>query len=518
MTLRASDPPSNHSGEIPLPEGEEEDGHAGTTGEASPSSLANHTAGGSDPRRVKVVRATTRIAIDITAKTIPDDAMRKALYQALYQARADCARAANACIRELWKRDEDALIAWRLENDGNPKGKDWRFPQVNLYALVRRVAPDLASGVAATVSYRTNAKWREMRYRALVTLEASPPRYRRDAAFPIREQSFRVRHVDGSDYDLAFSLAPGRHPGGAQFHIPIRARDNHMSLVLGSIASAEWKVGALTIEQDRRRKSRWYARIAYTRLEPLSSGVQVAAINRGIDTFLAGVVGAESWLYDGADIESYLRQTQARRRQFQRNLKASGRQGRGRKRALRPIGHLSGKAARWRQTKNQTIARNFVNWLCSRGVGVLYIEDLSGIRDGEPRNLEGGKATWQRIQEWPYFELGSRILACAHEAGIRTFQVPAHYITQTCPHCGYVSADNVDLKRRKIKCGKCGRAEHIDIAAAANVLARGEVMRHGDAKDLKELTPYDGAAKRTARKPASKGPKSRSSKEGSGKR
>jgi len=69
---------SLHSRMTPHPEGEPGDRHAGTTGEDSRPPLPNHTARGPDPGVVEfeIVRATTRLTIDVTAKAIPDDDAR----------------------------------------------------------------------------------------------------------------------------------------------------------------------------------------------------------------------------------------------------------------------------------------------------------------------------------------------------------------------------------------------------------------------------------------------------------
>jgi len=62
---------SLHSRMTSHPEGEPGDRHAGTTGEESRSPLPNHTACGPDPDAVEfeIVRATTRLTIDVTRRT-----------------------------------------------------------------------------------------------------------------------------------------------------------------------------------------------------------------------------------------------------------------------------------------------------------------------------------------------------------------------------------------------------------------------------------------------------------------
>jgi transposase len=249
------------------------------------------------------------------------------------------------------------------------------------------------------------------------------------------------------------------------------------------------------------RRRKWYVTIAYKKLAPvIAPSERVAAINRGMCCFLMGVThDGEQWRYDGNDIESYLKQMQRRRRSYQYDSKASNRWGHGRARTLRPIETLQGKAERWRQTKCQTIARRFARWCEERQITLVKLEDFSGIRDGLPEKLEGGKFVWDRIQEWPYFQLETRIASCLEEVGIAIERVPAHFISQRCPACGDVRPENTDLRRRRLKCQACGWSRNLDVAAAMNVLIRG-----GDESDSAGNGSGAKGRNGTARKPRGK--------------
>jgi IS605 OrfB family transposase len=239
--------------------------------------------------------------------------------------------------------------------------------------------------------------------------------------------------------------------------------------------------------------------MAYTARVPKSTSARSAAINRGMKFFLVGLIeNGETWFYDGNDIEAYLKQIQSRRKSYQHDSKASGRSGHGRKRILRPAEKLEAKGQRWRETKCQTVARRFVDWLAKRNIGRLYIEDFSGIRNGPEEALEGGKYVWDRIQEWPYYQLEMRLISCAEEAGIQVIKVDAHKISKTCPKCG--SPADADLRHWKINCPQCGFRRHLDVAAAMNVMARGKVKAAKQFKDSSGLDTKQKAGKRTARK------------------
>ena len=430
------------------------------------------------------------------------------LYTALDDAGRVVVRAMNAATRKLWQMDGAALDAFLARGGRGPKGKEWPFPNVEgsdtapqsaMYRYLRQIAPGLASGLAATLSDKVISKWQETRYDALVREIKAPPHYKRGFPVPIRAQSFTLRRIaDGEDppedgkqrrsgarYLLGFSLAPGRHPGGAEFRIPIVPRDGYQARLLRQLTDGRApdtttiKIGEAKIAEDKRHPGKWLVSLSYTRLaEANRTGEITAGINRGVVCFLTAVASTgERWLYDGFDIEAGLKRFQARRKRYQRDAKASGRDGHGRARVLRPIGFLEAKGERGRAAKCQMIARRFGAWLGERGVSRLYMEDFSGIRDGEPEKLEGGKAVWDRIQEWPYYQLGTKIASCCAEVGIVVEERPALYISQRCSRCGYTAKENVDLQRRLMTCQQCRFRMFMDANAAENCRQDGERAR-----------------------------------------
>lgn len=469
------------------PEGESVRGHAAPSEEASPRTLANRrvphpapsnsaSAEGVDTassicERIKIVRATSRFEVNLER----DNAVANSLHEALLASRRDFVAVANAVVRHLWRLDGQSLDEARLALGRMPqKAAEWPPPKLNTYALARRVSPDLNAGIASLVARSTETKWRETRWDSLVREKKAPPFYRRDGVMHLRAADVYFGKSQAGT-TLRFTLRAGK---GQRLELPLKARDDSQELVLAMLLDGRAKHGTVAIEQDRRRPRRWYIRIAYTRfVERKTEGI-AAAINRGIVFFLVGVTAAgQSWCYDGNDIEAYLRQIQRRRRSYQHDSKASDRWGHGRVRTLRPIEHLAGKAGRWRETRCQTIARRFALWCQKENVSRVYIEDFSGIRAGDPDRLEGGPTVAQRIHEWPYHQLGSRIVSCCQELGIEVTEVPPEYISQTCPRCGSVSEANRDLKTWKLRCAACRYIKHLDVAAAMNVLARGETKR-----------------------------------------
>lgn len=521
----------------PRPEGEQAGGHTSTRGEASPPALANKrealasrrsvpVTGGLEEatqERWTVVRATGRIQVDL--KHLADDPTahvrgrcggRPAGCRActvlgeFREVQEECTRAINAVVRLLWRVDATTVDRCRIADGRAPKGKEWKVDPkvveqallevapgltgmgalrekakrgiVYSYPLVRAVAPAIASGIAANIARKADQRWQTDRYDVLVRQVKRPPHFTRTLPIPVRRQELRVtRDEAGSGYVVSFNLRPGRAADGkAQYFIPVRPRDAYQRELLAGLASGNLRTGELQLVEDKRRPGRWYMRIAFTRKvdRRVAAAPVAVGINRGIKAFVAAcsTTGAE-WIYDGQDIVAYLQQIKQRRVEYQRQVRASGRVGHGRQRTLRPIQPLQEKGERWRATRCQTIARRLANWCRDQGATIVYIEDFEGIRNGVPEDLGGGYYAWKLIQEWPYYQLMTRLSSCLEEYGIETRIVPAHWISQRCAKCGHIDEASRDIQRWLFTCTKCGHRKHLDVNAGGNVVQRGEAAR-----------------------------------------
>jgi putative transposase len=59
--------------------------------------------------------------------------------------------------------------------------------------------------------------------------------------------------------------------------------------------------------------------------------------------------------------------------------------------------------------------------------------------------------------------------------GGKVVAVPAHYTSQTCSACGFVSKAN-RVNQEQFLCLACNHKENADINAAKNILAAGQVV------------------------------------------
>lgn len=452
----------------------------------------------------------------------------KQIVSDLKEARQMCSIASNVIQRDMWTHDAAALDAWMQAHGRQPKmgrGGEWKFPAnaKSGYKMAGKAVPKLASGIRSALARSVEKKWYQERFEALILEDRRPPHYRRDMAIPLRAQDVKlIPTKDG--YSLRFSVFSGY---GNAMTIPLVVKDDWQRSVLDSLGwgeelekdASKWKLGGVKIVQDRIHFRKWYAKISYTREVAPSKGKLYGAINRGLFRFMVGVMETgrlglyDVMYFDGNDAASYLGQMQSRRKEYQYASGASGRRGHGRQRVLRPTDKLSGKASRYKNTSNQNKAKAFAEKAASLGVGHVFIEDFTGIRDGEPERLKvrksakGKKWIWDRIQEWPFYDLEQRIIACLEERGISHTPVSAHYISQTCPVCGAESEKSMQLGKRMFQCVSCGWKRDLDVVAAVNVMHRGfEKLSADAANPTKNQVVSSGRrrVRRTARKRRSK--------------
>lgn len=556
------------TGETPLPEGERVDGHNGLSAvEESPSKLAISTRGRSlgsttqagDPSLtdetvtdsfLDIVRASGRIKLDLASLAVDrtEHIKRRCggieagcpaciAQKTLFDTQREVARCLNAATRLCWRVDADTLDHALVCGQPVPKGAEWKPDRARMltqlrsvvpgtasgtakltadqlvnaagnlytYPMIRLLAPGLSSSIAATLARTAENKWRQERWDILVRQSRRPPHYAQTTPIPIPAQVVRVLR-DGDEYRVCFTLRTdsARQGSKKEFEWPIQGYDGHLRNILEGMIEGTYRMGSMSIEQDRLRPGRWYAKFAYTRRVDKCERdtLHAVGVNRGVTVFLAAVAAdGARWLYDGRDIVAYLKQIQRRRQEYQRDSKASARWGHGRSRTLKPTLALQGKAERWRETKCQTIGRQFAKWVKEHGYTAVYIEDLSGVRDSPHEKLRSkSKHVWDMIQEWPFYKLQQAIQSCLEEYGILVTVVPAGRtadypggISETCPSCGSVSPGYMHLKTRTFECTACGHREHLDVAAAKNVLSRGI----GGVPN-----PKNGTSRKPPRKPA----------------
>jgi putative transposase len=154
-------------------------------------------------------------------------------------------------------------------------------------------------------------------------------------------------------------------------------------------------------------------------------------------------------------------------------------QKKGTRSATRRLIVISGRERRLKQDCNHKISHRIVN---SHPHSIIGLEDLTHIRE-RTKHQHGKKASQKQrranrqASKWAFAELHGYIAYKALLAGSMTVKVDAHYTSQACPICGYVSERNRPKKGLLFVCQNCHFTLHADLVGARNVVMRTLLIR-----------------------------------------
>lgn len=269
-----------------------------------------------------------------------------------------------------------------------------------------------------------------------------------------------------------------------------------------------YKRGTMTIKRKKRPQdaaAKWYCVVAYgsPKVEAAEERDCMLFVHRGVaHAVMAAVVtpdGISFHPYYGQDIVQHKAQMRARKKRYQRDMGPRG-NGRGKRRRFRPLRSLGDKEQRATQTFLWRIARHLQTIAEGAGASTAVIENMGTFRCDAKDDKD--KAIPPYIRNWPYADLKGKIKdAMTRRAGITVNEVPAHYISQTCPCCGHTAKDNVsklprvfaseEWKGGVFRCELCRFTRDLDEVALLNMMDGTEidwvkeaVMKH--IKDMKK--------------------------------
>ena len=102
----------------------------------------------------------------------------------------------------------------------------------------------------------------------------------------------------------------------------------------------------------------------------------------------------------------------------------------------------------------------FVKYCKTKGIGVIVLGDLTGIRN----TISYGKPTNQKLHQWAFGKIAELITYKAKALGIKVKTLDESYTSQTCPKCG----TRKKPRNRDYTCS-CGFKYHRDGVGAINI-------------------------------------------------
>lgn len=275
------------------------------------------------------------------------------------------------------------------------------------------------------------------------------------------ETSWTLKHTE-SGWEASFKLFAGRSP---MVRMAIRVHSASAYADLRRMTAEGVKLGdAKILWHERGGKGQWEGRLCYTYDKPKPViGSEIVAVHRGMHQFLtiADTRPAVRRLPGDAWIAAKLGLT-ARRRSFMEHIRRGelghGARGHGARRLHQAVRRLDDAEARMMRSACQQAAALVADHAIQIGARTVLIEDYSTLREQDTHY----------VPTWPWAQLKGTIKWSCEKNGLELVEVPAAYISLTCPACEHVSADNV--MHGKFECTNCGLDWHIDSIAAFNML------------------------------------------------
>ena len=253
------------------------------------------------------------------------------------------------------------------------------------------------------------------------------------------------------DLENGFVSVPLWNDKSTRISFPLKFTPRYKELEYQLIFGAKRGKGSLFY-----KKGRWYFAVTVT-IEPVDkSGDKTMGIDIGIRQLAVASVLNNSLeevnrsFHDGDEAGFIRKKFRATRRKLGKNKK------------LHAIRDLNDKEQRWMTDKNHKISRSLINLAVQEGVGVIVMENLSGIRS----KVKSTKKADRNIHSWSFSQLQQFIEYKANLAGIEVRYVDARYTSQTCSKCGLIKKSN---RRGNLYTCNCGNKIHSDLNAARNI-------------------------------------------------
>ena len=339
---------------------------------------------------------------------------------------------------------------------------------------------NLPSGTFDSVVIKAKNKWNQHKLEILKGSE-SMVNFKRSFPICLRDRQIKIIKNDENTYILRLSLLSKEYKTElelkkGQIDFLIKAYDNTQKVILERLINNEYKIGASEIFKIKKGKTKWFINITYTFQQEENLNLDknnIMGIDLGVcnPAYIAFNNSLNRYKIEGNEIIEFRRRIEKRRNELLKQGKycGEGRIGHGRNTRIKPIEKLRNKVENFKDTTNHKYSRYIIDLALKNNCGVIKMEDLSGIAEGEK------KATF--LGMWSYYDLQTKIEYKAKEIGIEVIKINPKYTSARCNKCGYIHrSENKDIWRPKqdtFKCMNCDYGHkyfvHADYNAAKNI-------------------------------------------------
>jgi len=178
---------------------------------------------------------------------------------------------------------------------------------------------------------------------------------------------------------------------------------------------------------------------------------------------VASTTDLECRFFDGGIIKHVRHTFVSMRRRLQKK---------GTRSAKRMLKRMAGREKRLINNVCHIVSKRVVEFAVEKGVDVIGLEDLNGIR----KRTKVRKKQRYDHESWIYHRLQSMIEYKAMERGITVVYVNPKYTSITCPRCYHVNRANRNGKL--FQCKACGYTLNADLVGARNIERRTREFRY----------------------------------------
>jgi IS605 OrfB family transposase len=188
-------------------------------------------------------------------------------------------------------------------------------------------------------------------------------------------------------------------------------------------------------------------------------------INRPVSIYIDGEKRQPTQISIGEKIQSERMKFFKQRKAIQQSMK-SAKGGHGRKRKMLGMDKLREKESNWSKNINHEISRQVINIAQQYNVGIIKMEDLTGITTNSKDYF---------LKSWAYYQLQTDIEYKGKMVGIKILWVNPKDTSITCPTCKNVDKENRNDKDKtkfsciNIECDDYAKQKDADIVGAYNI-------------------------------------------------